>query len=102
MIYVNEERFLKILRVPHISEKVSILTEKTNTLALKVRKDATKIEIFNAVEALFKVKVLHVNTFIVKGKIKHYKKRIGRCSNWKKAYITLKKGEVLNFVGTCE
>ncbi|CEC53170.1 50S ribosomal protein L23 [Klebsiella pneumoniae] len=97
---IREERLLKVLRAPHVSEKASTAMEKTNTIVLKVAKDATKAEIKAAVQKLFEVEV--VNTLVVKGKVKRHGQRIGRRSDWKKAYVTLKEGQNLDFVGGAE
>ena len=98
---IREERLLKVLRAPHVSEKASTAMEKTNTIVLKVAKDATKAEIKAAVEKLFEVKVEGVNTLLVKGKVKRHGQRFGR-SDWKKAYVTLQAGQNLDFVGGAE
>ncbi|VTN12203.1 50S ribosomal protein L23 [Raoultella terrigena] len=66
---IREERLLKVLRAPHVSEKASAAMEKTNTIVLKVAKDATKAEIKAAVQKLFEVEVEVVNTLVVKGKV---------------------------------
>jgi large subunit ribosomal protein L23 len=76
--------------------------EKTNTIVLKVAKDATKAEIKAAVQKLFEVEVKDVNTLVVKGKVKRSGQRIGRRNDWKKAYVTLKEGQNLDFVGGAE
>lgn len=99
---IREERRFKILRAPHVSEKASKAMEESNTLVLKVVKDATKKEIKTAVEKLFEVQVNHVNTLIVKGKIKRRNQRIGRRNDWKKAYVTLAKGQNLDLGGVAE
>ena len=66
---IREERLLKVLRAPHVSEKASTAMEKSNTIVLKVAKDATKAEIKAAVQKLFEVEVEVVNTLVVKGKV---------------------------------
>lgn len=99
---IREERLLKVLRAPHVSEKASISMEKHNTLVLKVAKDATKREIKAAVEQLFEVKVDDVNTLVVKGKVKRRGQQIGRRSDWKKAYVTLAEGQNLDLAGVAE
>lgn len=66
---IREERLLKVLRAPHVSEKASTAMEKTNTIVLKVAKDATKAEIKAAVQKLFEVEVEVVNTWSLKGKL---------------------------------
>ena len=96
---IREERLLKVLRAPHVSEKASTAMEKSNTIVLKVAKDATKAEIKAAVQKLFEVEVEVVNTLVVKGKVKRHG---GRRSDWKKAYVTLKEGQNLDFVGGAE
>ncbi len=99
---ITEERILKVLRAPHISEKATMAAEKANTIVFKVAKDATKKEIKAAVEKLFEVEVKSVNTLITKGKTKRQGLRQGRRSDAKKAYVTLKEGQDLDFVGGAE
>lgn len=95
---ISEEHLLKILQATHVSEKSSFLTKKKNTVVFKVLRNATKAEIKAAVKRLLEVDVIAVNTLIVKGKTKRRGQRIGRCSDWKKAYITLKKDQNLDLV----
>ncbi|VFP80390.1 50S ribosomal protein L23 [Candidatus Erwinia haradaeae] len=97
-----EERLLKILRTPHISEKASTAMEKNNTIVLKVSTDASKLEIKSAIQKIFSVEVKCVNTLLVKGKCKRHKQRIGHRKNWKKAYITIKSGQNVALVGGTE
>lgn len=99
---IREERLLKVLRAAHVSEKASTAMEKHNTIVLKVAKDATKIEIKAAVHKLFEVTVDNVRTLVVKGKTKRHRQRVGRRSAWKKAYVTLKEGQNLDFIGGAE
>lgn len=99
---IREERLLKVLRAPHVSEKATASMEKSNTLVLKVAKDATKREVKAAVEQLFDVKVTDVNTLIMKGKEKRRGKYVGRRSDWKKAYVTLAEGQNLDLAGVAE
>ncbi|MCR3755447.1 MAG: 50S ribosomal subunit protein L23 [Sodalis sp. Psp] len=99
---IREEHLLKILRAPHVSEKASTDMEKHNTIVLKVAKDATKVEIKAAVHKLFSVEVNNVRTLVVKGKKKRREQRIGRRNCWKKAYVTLQKGQDLDFIGGVE
>ena len=82
-----------VLKAPVITEKSTMLKENRQTLAFKVLRDANKIEIRDAVENIFKVKVAEVRTAIFHGKKKRQGKYSGRRSDWKKAYVTLKKGE---------
>ncbi len=95
---IRQERLLKVLKAPHISEKATNNAEKTNTIVFKVALDANKVEIANAVSELFEVKVDSVRTVVVKGKAKRRGNKIGQRSDWKKAYVTLAEGQSLDFV----
>ncbi len=95
---MNEERLLKILLAPHMSEKSNRLTERYNQVAFKVTRDATKPEIKDAVELLFKVKVTGVTVLNVKGKRKRFGALVGRRSDWKKAYVSLEAGHEIDFL----
>ncbi|MDE3970638.1 50S ribosomal protein L23 [Glaesserella parasuis] len=81
-----------------MSEKATNNAEKGNTIVFKVALDANKVEIANAVEQLFEVKVDSVRTVVVKGKTKRHGAKSGRRSDWKKAYVTLQEGQSLDFV----
>ncbi len=94
---MNEERLLKILLAPHVSEKSNRLGERYNQVAFKVSRDATKPEIKDAVELLFKVKVEGVTVLNVKGKRKRFGALSGRRSDWKKAYVSLEAGHEIDF-----
>ena len=96
---IREERLLKVLKAPHISEKSTMVAEKLNTIVFKVATDATKAEIKAAVEKLFEVKVEAVRTLNVMGKIKRTGARVGKRSDWKKAYVTLVPGQDIDFMG---
>jgi large subunit ribosomal protein L23 len=87
----HQERLMTVIRGPHLSEKAHIAAEK-NQVALKVRTDATKKEIKQAVELLFEVKVDAVQVVNVKGKSKRFQRAKGRRSDWKKAYVKLAEG----------
>ncbi|QDP02494.1 50S ribosomal protein L23 [Thalassotalea sp. PS06] len=99
---INEERLLKVLMAPNISEKATLSAEANNTIVFKVATDANKAEIKAAVEKLFEVEVTGVRTLNVKGKAKRTGMRMGRRSDWKKAYVTLKEGSDIDFVGGAE
>ncbi len=87
-----------IVKSPCLTEKSNILQELNSTVAFKVHPDANKIEIRKAVEELFNVKVGSVRTTNVRGKRRRVgMKSTGRSNDWKKAYITLKEGEI-NFL----
>nr|WP_086938964.1 50S ribosomal protein L23 [Thaumasiovibrio occultus] len=99
---ITEERILKVLRAPHISEKANMVAENGNSIVFKVAMDATKREIKAAVEKLFEVEVKSVNTLITKGKTKRRGMRMGRRSDVKKAYVILKEGQDIDFAGSAE
>ena len=82
---------------PLVTEKMTNLQEKENKVAFVVDKDANKIEIKQAVETLFKVKVSDVRTVNVAGKVKRFGKTSAKRSNWKKAYVTLQEGQSIDF-----
>jgi large subunit ribosomal protein L23 len=82
-----------ILRLPVITEKSTFEKEKLHTLTFKVARNANKIEIKKAVEKVFKVKVASVRTANFHGKLRRQGRFEGRKPDWKKAYVTLKKGE---------
>lgn len=96
---MNQERLMKVLLAPHISEKSSMAAEANNQYVFRVVNDASKPEIKAAVELLFNVGVEAVRVSTVKGKVKRFGQRFGRRSDWKKAYVTLKSGQEINFMG---
>ena len=85
----------EILRFPHVTEKSNTATEKLEgrVVAFKVRSDANKYQIKEAVEKIFNVKVESVRTAIVHGKVKRRGRSKGRRPDWKKAFGTLKPGQ---------
>lgn len=85
-----------ILR-PLITEKGTLLKEQANQYLFEVAKDANKIEVKQAVEALFKVKVLDVRTISLKGKRRRLGRFVGRTPDWKKAVVTLQEGQSIEF-----
>jgi large subunit ribosomal protein L23 len=88
---LHQERLLTVIRGPHLSEKAHVAAE-SNQVVLKVRTDATKKEVAQAVELLFEVKVDAVQVVNVKGKTKRFQQTKGRRANWKKAYVKLADG----------
>jgi len=84
---------LDVIRGPLITEKTTLLKEDGRTLCFEVATAATKSEIRNAVEQLFKVKVASVRTVSMRGKLKRYGRFEGKRPNWKKAFVTLREGE---------
>ncbi|HSK31735.1 MAG TPA: 50S ribosomal protein L23 [Candidatus Limnocylindria bacterium] len=88
-----------IIKAPLISEKGTALAESANQVLFKVRTDANKIEVKQAVETLFKVKVVQVRMARYLGKMRRIGKNMGRRPAWKKAYVTLKEGDRIDFFG---
>ncbi|MDP2030994.1 MAG: 50S ribosomal protein L23 [Thiobacillus sp.] len=93
----TQERLLKVILAPVISEKSTRLADKLNQVVFRVLPDATKQEISAAVADLFKVEVVGVQVLNVKGKVKRSGRVTGRRDNWKKAYVTLKQGQDIDF-----
>jgi large subunit ribosomal protein L23 len=90
-----------VLRRPLITEKAERNREATRQFAFEVHRDATKIQVKQAVEKAFNVHVLAVRTAIVRGKNKRVGRSIGQRPNWKKALVTLRSGETIAlFEGT--
>ncbi|MGW8208406.1 MAG: 50S ribosomal protein L23, partial [Syntrophobacteria bacterium] len=87
----------KIIRRPLITEKSTIQKEMNNQLAFEVDRRANKIEIKKAVERIFKVQVEDVRTQNYQGKIKRLGRNMGRRRHWKKAIVTLKPGQKIEF-----
>ena len=88
---------LKILKRPLITEKIAALQDSQNKYAFEVDKNANKIEIKKAIEERFEVKVQSVRTMNVGGKMKTLGRFTGRRSSWKKAIVTLKPGQSIDF-----
>lgn len=95
----DEGRLAQVLVAPIVSEKATSVAEKHNQVLFKVLRDATKPEIKAAVELMFKVEVASVSTLNQKGKSKRFGRSMGRRDNVKKAFVSLKPGQELNFSG---
>ena len=93
---MSRERMYTIVRAPVITEKATALTDK-NQVVFRVALDATKPEIKKAVETLFGVMVVSVNTLVQKGKTKRFKGRPGVRSDVKKAVVQLTPGQSIDF-----
>lgn len=94
----SEERLMKVLQAPVISEKATMVAEKNEQIVFRVLPDATKPEIKAAVELLFKVEVLSVQTANREGKQKRAGRFNGRRNHTKRAFVCLKPGQEINFV----
>jgi large subunit ribosomal protein L23 len=88
----------QIIRRPIIlTEKATLLREKHNQVIFEVARDANKVQIRDAVQRLFKVNVTGVNTMLMRGKERRMGRGRGKMQNWKKAIVTLKEGDSIDF-----
>lgn len=96
---MSQERLMKVLLGPHISEKATTVADANNQFVFKVLPDANKSEIKQAVEMMLDVRVDSVQVANVKGKRKRFGQIAGRRGSWKKAYVKLQAGQDLDFMG---
>ena len=96
---MNQERMHQILVSPHVSEKATLLAEEQNQHVFRVLSTATKAEVKEAVEGMFKVKVEKVRILNIKGKTKRFGGRLGKRSDLRKAYVTLMSDNDIDFAG---
>ncbi len=90
-----------VIRRPIVlTEKASQLREQSNQVVFEVAREANKVEIKDAVQTLFKVKVERVNTLVMRGKDRRMGRTYGKMQNWKKAIVTLKEGDSIDFFST--
>jgi len=92
----NLDRYYQIIRRPHLTEKSTNDNEARNAFHFRVPVDANKIEIREAVQALFSVEVSAVNTLRKTGKVRRRGHVAGKKPNWKKAMVTLKEGQTID------
>ena len=95
----QEERLMKLLVSPHISEKSTRIADAHHQVVFRVVKDARKPDIKKAVELMFNVKVDKVRVANVKGKRKSFGRVRGKRQDWKKAYVKLQPGHDIDFMG---
>ncbi|MBI3045438.1 MAG: 50S ribosomal protein L23 [Betaproteobacteria bacterium] len=98
----QQERLMQVILAPVISEKSTFVADKRNQVIFRVASAATKPEIKAAVELMFKVQVQSVTVANVRGKSKRFGQFMGRRSHWKKAYVSLKPGQEINFAEQAE
>jgi large subunit ribosomal protein L23 len=96
---MNQERVMKVLLAPHVSEKATVVAEKHKQFVFRVAPDATKPEIKQAVEQLFSVQVEQVRVVNCGGKTKRSGASYGKRSDFRKAYVALKPGFDIDFTG---
>ena len=94
---MSRERLATVLVAPHITEKTALAMQNANQYAFKVRRDANKTEIRQAVEMMFDVKVAGVQVSNEPGKDRRFGARMGRTQDWKKAYVRLAEGQAIDY-----
>jgi large subunit ribosomal protein L23 len=98
----QQQRLMQVILAPVISEKSTFVADKMNQVIFRVASNSTKPEIKAAVEFMFKVQVEAVTVTNVRGKEKRFGQTIGRRVHWKKAYVSLKAGQEINFAEQAE
>lgn len=93
----RQQRLMQVLIGPAISEKSTMVGDKHNQIVFRVDPTANKTDVKDAVELMFKVEVDGVQVLNVKGKEKRSGRFVGRRNGWKKAYVSLKAGQEINF-----
>ena len=96
---MSNDRLYQILLSPRVTEKTTHVGEDSNQYVFHVVNDANKAEVKGAVELLFDVSVEAVRMVNVKGKTKSFRMRPGKRSDWKKAYVRVQEGQVIDFLG---
>ena len=96
---MSNERLYKVLLAPRMTEKSTRIGESSNQYVFEVAIDSNKKEIKDAVEMLFEVNVESVRVVKVKGKSKTFKLRTGKRNDWKKAYVRVQEGQVIDVLG---
>jgi large subunit ribosomal protein L23 len=94
---VNKEQLMNVLIAPHVTEKTSLAMQNNNQYTFRVRRNATKPDIKAAVELMFEVKVSGVQVVNEPGKTRRFGKIQGRTQDWKKAYVSLVKGQSIDY-----
>jgi large subunit ribosomal protein L23 len=96
---MSNNRLYQVILAPRVTEKSTYVGEDSNQYVFHVVNDAKKSEVKGAVELLFDVNVESVRIVNVKGKSKSFRMRPGKRSNWKKAYVRVQEGQVIDFLG---
>ena len=96
---MNKNRLYQVLLAPRVTEKSTRVGEESNQYVFHVVKTANKSEVRDAVEMLFDVSVESVRLVNVKGKNKSFRMRPGKRSDWKKAYVRVQEGQVIDLLG---
>lgn len=96
----NDHRLLQVLLAPVVSEKATFVAEKNEQVVFEIARSATRLEVKSAVELLFKVEVESVQVLNRKGKEKRFGRFMGRRASERRAYVSLKPGQEINFEAT--
>jgi large subunit ribosomal protein L23 len=94
---VKREQLMNVLIAPHVTEKTSLAMQNNNQYTFRVKREATKTDIKAAVELMFEVKVTGVQVVNEIGKTRRFGKLSGRTQDWKKAYVSLLKGQTIDY-----
>ena len=94
---MNKEQLMNVLLAPHVTEKTSLAMQNNNQYTFRVKRDATKTDIKQAVELMFEVKVKGVQVVNEPGKTRRFGKLTGRTQDWKKAYVSLVQGQTIDY-----
>lgn len=94
---MKQSDLMGLIEAPIISEKSTLSAEKERRLVFRIKRNATKLQVKRAIEAIFNVEVDSVHVLNVKGKIKRFGQFTGTRADWKKAYVKLKPGFDINF-----
>jgi large subunit ribosomal protein L23 len=99
---MKEQRLMKVILSPHMSEKAAMGTEKNRSYVFQVCLDTNKTEVKQAIEYLFNTKVDQVRIVNVKTKERRFGNVLGKKKGWKKAYITLSEGQRIDMAGSAK
>jgi large subunit ribosomal protein L23 len=94
---MNREQLMSVLLAPHVTEKTSLGMQNHNQYTFRVRRDATKTDVRQAVELMFDVKVTDVQVVNEPGKRRRFGRIAGRTQDWKKAYVRLAPGQSIDY-----
>ena len=94
---MNREQLMSVLIAPHVTEKTSLAMQNHNQYTFRVRRDATKTDIRQAIELMFDVKVAGVQVVNEPGKERRFGRTAGRTQDWKKAYVSLAAGQTIDY-----
>ena len=94
---MNREQLMNVLIAPHVTEKTSLAMQNNNQYTFRVKRNATKTDIKQAVELMFEVKVKGVQIVNEPGKTRRFGRLVGRTQDWKKAYVSLVQGQTIDY-----